>query len=161
MGKLIPETSVVSFYRRNLTPADSLIVAEGLNPSPAIDLDTVNVAEGQWVTLDAAGKAIKVTNPTRLAFVVWVGGRRDAGAAKSITVLFGSYIAKSSVFDTTPTGGGAYVAGDLLTVRTAQLDRAAGGEPIVAILESPVVDVSSEFPDGFLKFNTQGVGGVA
>lgn len=161
MGKLIPETSVVSFYRRALVPADALYVDAGINPAPSLDFKKVNVAEGDWVTLDSSGKAIKVTVPTRLAFVVWVGDRTDSGMAKQMTVLFGSFIAKTSVFDTTPTGGGAYAAGNLLTVRDAALDRCASGEPIVAICEQPIVDTSSDFPNGFLKFNTQQIGGVA
>lgn len=160
MGKVLIENSVVSFYRRPLTPADALIVAAGINPSPALDMNKVNLAEGDWVTLDSAGKAIKVTTPTRLAFMVWVGDRTDSAFAKSITVIFGTYIAKSSVFDETPTGGGAYAAGDLLTVRDARLDKAASTEPIVAVAEGPVGDITSEFANGFLKFNTQGVGGV-
>ena len=37
MGKLNPETSVVTFYRRSLKVADSLISDAGENSSPALD----------------------------------------------------------------------------------------------------------------------------
>jgi len=161
MGKLIPDTSVVTFYRRSLAPADSEISNEGLNPAPALDTKEIDIDEGQWVTLDAAGKAVKVGGTaTRLAFAVWVGRRSDAGAALQITAIFGVYIASTSVFNPSPAGG-AYVAGDLLTAKSARLDRAATGEPIVAVAEGPVFGATTEFPDGFLKYNTAMIGGFA
>ena len=159
MGKLIPDTSVVTFYRRSIQPADSEISDAVGNPFPSQALKQVNIEEGEWVTLDSAGKALKVgATATRLAFATWVGKRTDAGAALQITVVFGAYVAKTSVFDV---AAGPYVAGDLLTAKLAKLTKAATGEPIVAICEGAAAGATTEFPDGFLPYNTINVGGNA
>lgn len=163
MGKLIPDTSVVTVYRRSLTPADVLISNDPQNPFPSLANKQVNVDEGEWVTLDAAGKAVKLgASPGAaglLAFAVWVGKRSDAGAALQITVIFGAYIAKTSVFDF---ASGPYAAGDLLTAKlvagASQLTKAASGDPVVAICEGPASGVTTDFPNGFLPYNTMNAG---
>ena len=154
MGKLIIENSVVTFYRRSLTPADSLISDAGVNPYPSIDMKVLSVEEGQWVSRDSDGKAVAITTPVRLAYAVWGGNRQDAAAASALTVIAGVFIAKTNVFDASPTGGGDYAVGTPLTVRNGQLDKAGASEPINAIAEGPVSDPSTEYPDGLLEFNT-------
>lgn len=161
MGKLVLDTSILSFYRRSLKPADALISDAGTNPAPALDLKAINLVEGDWVSLNDAGEAVAITSVKRLAYPVWVGGRTDSAAAGKITVIAGPHSGKTSRFDATPTGGGAYAAGELLTVRNGVLDRCASGEPINAICEGEVTDVSTDFPDGFLPYTTVNSGGYA
>lgn len=157
MGKVTPDTSVVTFYRRSLTPADSEIIPSGVNSPPALDTDAVDIDEGQWVTLDTDGKAVKVgATATANAFVVWVGRRTDAGAARQITVIFGTYIAKTTEFK-----AATYAAGDYLTAKNARLEIALSGEPVVGIAEGPLAGATTEFPNGFLPYNTQFAGGFA
>lgn len=156
MGKLIPETSVVTFYRRALVPADSLLDDAGTNPEPALDLKVIDVEEGDWVTLDTDGKAVAIAaTPKRLAFPVWVGGRTDAAAAKSITVIAGPHSGKTTNFDT---GGGAYTPGDMLTAKNGKLYKASSGEPVVAVAEGPAAGADATYPDGYLPYNTYCIG---
>jgi len=158
MGKLIPETSIVTFYRRSLTPADSLIDDAGTNPDPALDLKVIDVAEADWVTLDDTGKAIAIgATPKGLAFPVWVGGRSDAGAAKSITVIAGPHSGKTSNFDTT---GGAYTAGQRLTAKNGKLYKAASGDPVVAMAEGAAAGADATYPNGYLSYNTYCIGHI-
>lgn len=166
MGKLNPDTSVVTFYRRSLPVADALISDAGENASPALDTKKIDLEEGEWVTLDSAGKAVRLgASPGAaglLAFPVWVGGRRDAGAALQITVIHGIHIAKISIFDT---GVGAYAAGGLLTAKLVAgksiLTKATTGDPVVAIAEGPASPATTEFPDGLLTYTNINAGGLA
>ena len=158
MGKVTPDTSVVTFYRRSLIPADSELIPAGVNSLPALDTDVVDIDEGQWVTMDTDGKAVKVGGTaTANAFVVWVGRRTDAGAARQVTVIFGTYIAKTTEFNSAQ----SFVPGTLLTAKNARLEKAATGEPIVGIAEGPPLGATTEFPNGFLPYNTQFAGGFA
>lgn len=157
MGKVTPDTSVVTFYRRSLIPADSELIPAGVNSPPALDTDEVDIDEGQWVTMDASGKAVKVgASAVANAFVVWVGRRTDAGAARQVTVIFGTYIAKTTEFKVD-----TYAADDLLTAKNARLEKALSGEPIVGIAEGPLAGATTQFPNGFLPYNTQFAGGFA
>ena len=163
MGKFLPDTSIVTFYRRSIAPAAALISADPQNPFPSLQNSLINVQEGAWVTLDATGKAVKLgVTPGAtglLAFAVWVGNRSDAAAALQITVVFGHYVAKTTVFDF---ASGPYVPGDLLTAKLiageSQLTRAAVGDPVVAIAEGPAAGGTTDFPNGFLPFNTMNAG---
>ncbi len=158
MGKVTPDTSVVTFYRRSLTPADSEIIPAGVNSPPALDSDAVDIDEGQWVTLDTDGKAVKVgATATANAFVVWVGRRTDAGAARQLTVIFGTYIAKTTEFKSTDT----YEPGTYLVAKNARLEKALTGEPVVGIAEGAPAGATVEYPNGYLPYNTQFAGGFA
>lgn len=157
MGKLIPDTSIVTFYRRALTPADSLLSDAGTNPDPALDLKKVGVAEADWVTLDDTGKAVAITTSKQLAFPVWVGDRTDAAAAKSITVIAGPHSGKTSNFDT---GAGAYTAGQKLTAKNGKLYKAGTGDPVVAIAEGAASGADSTYPNGYLPYNTYCIGAI-
>lgn len=165
MGKLIPDTSVVTIYRRSLTPADAIIQDANENPSPALDTKEITVEEGEWVTLDAAGKAIRLpASPGAaglLAFPVWVSDRRDAGAALQLTVIHGVHIAKTTEFDAADL---PFAAGDRLTAKLVSgksvLKRAATGDAVVAIAEGNAAGATSEFPNGFLPYTTMNTGFV-
>lgn len=164
MGRLLPDTSVVTFYRRSLTPADALIVNSGENAFPSLDTQRITVVEGEWVTLDAAGKAVKLVAAPGvagiLAFPVWVSDRKDAGAARAITVIHGVHCGRTSVFNV---AAGPYAPGDLLTAKLvgglSQLTKAVAGEAIVAIAEGPATGADAQFPDGFLPYTTINAGG--
>lgn len=159
MGRLIIDTSVTSFYRRSLTPADSEIEAEGLNPEPALDTNRVKLLEGEWVTLDSDGKAVKTgatASGYHLAFPVWVGQRSDAGAALKITAIQGVYNGKTTVFDS----GVAYTPGMPLKTVNGELTEAdTSGDRIIAFAEGPAAGATTQYPDGFLPFTTQNAGG--
>jgi len=167
MGKLIPDTSVVTFYRRSLTPADALIVDAGENPVPAQDNKKINLDEAEWVTLDGSAKAVRLGAAPGLAgilaFPVWVSDRRDAAAALKITVIHGPHCGKTSLFDTTV---GAYTPGQALTVKLiggkSILTKAtpASSEAINAIAEGPAAGATAEYPNGFLPYTTVGAGGI-
>jgi hypothetical protein len=165
MGKLLIDHSMLTFFRRPLTPADSLITNSGENPFPALDTKRINVDEAEWVTLDASGKAVKLgaapAAAALLAFPVWVGDRRDAAAALSIAVVHGPHNAKTSLFDTTV---GAYAPGQRLTPKLiagkSKLTKSVSGDGVVAIAEGPAAGATTDFPDGFLPYTTVNAGGV-
>jgi len=165
MGKVLPDTSVVTFYRRSLTPADALISDSGENSDPALDTKTIDVEAGEWVTLDGSKKAVRLgASPGGaglLAFPVWVSDRRDAAAALQITVIHGVHQGQISLFDT---GVGAYSPGDRLTAKLVSgksiLTKAASGDAVVAIAEGPASAATAEFPSGLLPYTTINAGHI-
>lgn len=55
---LFPVTPLTMVWRRMLEPADALLSAVGVQAGIALAERTINVLEGQWVTLDSSGKTI-------------------------------------------------------------------------------------------------------
>ena len=165
MGKLLPDTSVVTFYRRSIVPADSFIVNSGENAFPSLDTKRITIVEGEWVTLDASKKAIKLGAAPGaaglLAFPVWVSDRKDAGAALAVTVIHGVHSGRTSVFNV---AAGPYAPGSRLTAKLVaglrQLTLAAAGDAIVAIAEGAAEGADAQFPDGFLPYTTVNAGGI-
>ena len=160
MGQLNPNTSIITFYRESLKPADSLISPSGQNPFPAQDTVTIGIETGQWITKDTSGNAILATAGGYLVFPCWVGDRSDAGAALQITAIRGPHQAQTTVFDPTPAT--AYAPGVPLTVDgSSRLTSAGSGDIIVAVAEGAPVGANAQFPNGFLPYNTFNVGGKA
>ena len=111
---LFPITPLTMIWRRMLTPADSLLSAVTTQAGIALAERTIAVAEGQWVTLDAAGNAVVANSDTPggstgLAWPVFSGGDRFDPKG-GITVLHGQWVADTSFFD----DGAVYAPGTLL-----------------------------------------------
>jgi len=154
MLRLLSETRLA--WRRPLDVADDDITTNEASTSQseqslALPSQTVDIVEGQWVTLDAAGKATLVTVPTRLAFPTFAAGERlDVNGLGQVCGLFGMFVAETDQFrlDT----GDTYAAGTDLTVENGLLRPAAAGEPIVAVAEGPLSAATTAHPNGLLRF---------
>jgi hypothetical protein len=150
------ETPLTMIYRRDLAVAAADITGSsgalddnGLSLS--LDTQQVNIAEGQWVTLDADGNATLVTTATRLAFCVYAAGERlDVNGLGQVTGLYGKYIATTDQFDVST--GTTYAAGDELTVANGVLTPAAGADPVIAVVEE-FIAATTAYPNGRVKFN--------
>ena len=151
-------TSVALVFRRPLEVADADITAvagasDQAGNSLSLDQNVVDIATGQWVTLDANGRATLVTTPTRLAYCVHAGGERlDVNVLTQVEALHGMYIADTDQFrnDT----GDTYAAGTDLTVENGVLRPAASGEPVLAVAEGAPSAPTTAYPNGLLRFST-------
>lgn len=162
---LFPEVPLTMIHRRNVTPDDSIKTAAGISGGIALGTQSINVFEGQWVTLNASGNAIIATEAltaTGLAYPVFSGGDRldpDGG----LTVLWGKWICTTSFFDKL----GVYAVGTPLkvgsgTVNINGVDTVVQGcltpatlpadaAKVVALVEQGPFAVNSDTPDGVLR----------
>lgn len=159
---LFPVTPLTMVWRRMLEPADALLSAVGVQAGIALAERTINVLEGQWVTLDSSGKAILAPDAAVGAIgPVWSGGDR-LDPKGGITVLHGAWVADTSFFDQL----GAYAVGTLLQIGTGTVQGAAATaaclKPIapaavadifkvVAVVERAPYGVSSDTPAGVMR----------
>lgn len=111
--------------RRELTISAATILASGL--------------QGLWVTVDATG-AIFPTAATELAWPIFNESQRDQTVGKfspdvaltnKVTVLFGKYFARTSVFASSPTIGQA------LDVNTSGQLAAGTTHPVAYVVVPP------------------------
>jgi len=151
------ETPVTMIYRRDMEVAAADIssiagaVGEDDN-SLSLDTQQVNIAQGQWVTKDADGKATLVTTKTPLAFCVFAAGERlDVNGLGQVTGLYGKYIGITDQVDRST--GVTYAAGDKLTVENGLLTPATGSDPVVAVVDE-VIAATNVYTDGLIKFIT-------
>jgi len=159
---LFPVTPLTMIWRRQLEPADALLSAVGVQASIALAERTINVQEGQWVTLDTSGKAILAPDAAIGAVgPVWSGGDR-LDPKGGITVLHGPWVADTSFFDQT----GVYAVGTLLQIGTGTVQGvaatgsclkpitlAAVGDifKVVAVVERGPYGVCADTPAGVLR----------
>jgi len=120
----------------DLTTEDlSISVIRGLESVFRKDIELAagaTFAKGEWGVLDTEGKLARPgASATADAFVVFNGTDRfDVKATGKVTILMGSFVAKTSKYDAGP----SYAVNDYLTVRNlgggeAILTKAASGEP--------------------------------
>jgi hypothetical protein len=162
---LFPVTPLTMIWRRNFEPADALLSAVTTQAGVALAERTIAVSEGQWITLDTAGKAILAPDATTLpAWPAFSGGDR-LDPKGGITVLHGPWVADTSFFDST----GVYAVGTLLQVGTGTVQGVAATgsclKPItiaaatdifkvVARVERTPYGVSSETPAGIMRIKS-------
>lgn len=165
-----PETPLTMIYRRNLQPDDTLKSAAAIQGGISLGNRTINLFEGQWVTINASGLAVVATaanSPTGLAYPAFTGGER-LDPEGGLTVILGSWVATTNFFDK----GGTFSAGTLLmvgagTVNINGSDTAVEGCLIpvdetvlaevvraVAQVERPPFGVNSETPDGIMQIRS-------
>lgn len=160
---LFPVTPLTMVWRRMLEPADALLSAVGVQAGIALAERTINVLEGQWVTLDTAGKAILAPNAAVGAIgPVWSGGDR-LDPKGGITVLHGAWVADTSFF---ATEGAPYVVGTLLQIGTGTVQGVGGVAAcltsiapaaaadifkVVAVVERAPYGVSADTPSGVMR----------
>lgn len=146
-------------YRRSIEVASSL-VSTGTEGDPDISLapDTVDIEDGDWVTLDSDQKAVKATTTSTLAWPVWTaGGRYDVRASKLITVIFGPHWAKTTRF----TAAGLTTVGqELMVDANGLLALATSSNVVHAFLEKTAYDTSTTYPNGWINYSTVGAGYV-
>jgi hypothetical protein len=163
-----PITPLTMIWRRQLTPADALLSAITTQAGSALAERTVNVLEGQWLTLDASGNAVIADAASGggaqgLAWPCWSGGSR-MDLKGGLTVLHGSYVADTSFFDST----GSYAVGTMLQIGTGTVQGAVGTtgclKPItiaavadlikvVARVERAPYGVSPQCPAGLIRIS--------
>lgn len=159
---LFPVTPLTMVWRRMLEPADALLSAVGVQAGIALAERTINVQEGQWVTLDSSGKAILAPDAAIGAIgPVWSGGDR-LDPKGGITSIQGAWVADTSFFDS----AGAYAVGTLLQIGTGTVQGvaataaclkpitvAAVGDifKVVAIVERAPYGTSADTPAGVIR----------
>ena len=156
MLRLLSKTDLV--YRRALDVADTDVTAVDTGSSQSEDSLSlpgvvVDIVEGQWVTLDADGRATLVVAPSRLAWATWAAGERlDVNIRQQVCGVFGMYVAETDQFrnDT----GDVYAVGTDLTAENGILRPAGVGEPINAVAEGPLSAATTQHPNGLLRYST-------
>lgn len=157
---LVPINQV---YRRSIKVAASLI---GAGTEGDLDLslapDTVDIVEGDWVTLDASQLAIKADETAAFAWPVWTdGGRYDVRALGAVTVVTGQHWAQTANF----TVAGLTTVGQALTLDAGadagKLLLATTGDVVFAHLERIPHSTSTAFPNGYIDYNTYGAGYIS
>lgn len=160
---LFPITPLTMIWRRMFNPADALLSAVTTQAGSALAERNINVAEGQWVTLDATGNAIIAPNATNLpAWPTWSGGQR-LDPKGGITVLHGAWVADTSYF----VDNGTYVVGTFLQINTGSVQGVAAQTgaledvtitadatilaTVVARVERPPFGVAAETPNGTMR----------
>lgn len=165
-----PISPLTMIFRRNFEPADGLLSAVTVQAGQALGVRQIIAFEGQWVTLDASGKAIIATaanTPNGQAWPLFTGGDRlDPNGG--VTVLHGPWIADTSFFDKNST----FAAGDFLsidsgTVNINGVDTAVEGTlkpvtvsavadlaKVVARVERAPIGVAPETPDGVMRIHS-------
>lgn len=168
---LFPITPLTSIWRRNFEPADAILSAVTVQAGIALAERTISIFEGQWITLDASGKAVVATaalTVNGMAWPVFSGGDR-LDPKGGLTVLHGSWVAQTNFFDK----NSSFNVGDFLqidsgTVNINGVDTAVEGtlKPItitadattlarvVARVEREAIGVTSETPDGILTIHS-------
>lgn len=165
-----PVSPTTLYWGRPFTPADALKSALGTQGGIALGKQTLNVYGGQWITVDAAGKAIIATAANTLTGLAWpVWGSKDRlDLDGGLTALFGKYVAETTFFDKDET----FAVGDLLKVGQADVTIAGVATTVegclikadpavladvaaaVARVEKTPFGVSSETPDGVLLISS-------
>lgn len=159
---LFPITPLTMIWRRQLEPADALLSAVTTQAGIALAERTINVQEGQWVTLDTAGKAILAPNAAVGAIgPVWSGGDR-LDPKGGITVLHGAWVADTSFFNQL----GTYAVGTLLQIGTGTVQGVGGVAAcltditpaavadifkVVAVVERTPYGTSTDTPAGVMR----------
>jgi hypothetical protein len=136
---LFPVTPLTMVWRRMLEPADALLSAVGVQGGIALAERTINILEGQWVTLDSSGKAILAPNAAVGAIgPVWSGGDR-LDPKGGITTIQGAWVADTSFF---ATEGAPYLVGTLLQIGTGTVQGAAATPGcLTSIVPAAVADI--------------------
>lgn len=135
----------------DLTTEDlSISVIRGLESVFRKDVELaegVEIEKGEWGVLNADSKLERPgASATGNAFVVFNGTKRfDAHATGKVTILMGSFVAKTSKYDTNP----SYAVNDFLTVRNL-----GGGEAIITKASTGEGSVGRvlEVGNGYLVF---------
>lgn len=138
----------------DLTAEDlSLAIVKGFETMNRVDKQRVAGAQGEcssgeWMCLDAAGKAVRPSaTPVPATYLVFCGTDRfDSKATGQVTLIMSSTpIVKTSKYDTTAT----YAVGDYLTVKDL-----GGGEAIPTKASSGEVELAKvqEVGAGYLVY---------
>lgn len=162
---LYPITPLTMIWRRNFDVDDTLKSALGVQAGMALADQTINVIEGQWVTL-AAGKAVIPVGDfaTKLAWPAFAGGDR-LDPKGGITVIHGAFVADTTFFDR----AGVYTVGQPLKVGTGTVNINGVNTAVqgclkvanpavladvvqqVAVVEQIPYGVGPDTPDGILR----------
>jgi hypothetical protein len=153
MGDLRLLSPLSTVWLRSITADDTLVSAAGVNPVEAVDLDTLSVLTGQWVTLNAAGKAVLAGDTDQVVSVVYVGNRNDTAEAKTVNTIDGHAIIETTVFD----NAGTYALGTEVMVVAGQLKDATVGKAVVGICEGAKFGANTTYPNGYLRVRTLAV----
>jgi hypothetical protein len=150
--------TVVTEKRRNFNLAQidaGLRTTDAINdPAQATAHETVDLVQGEWVTLNASGDVIKhAGGASRLAWPVYAASTRYDVAMAGITVLMGDLVATTSMFDP----NGTYAAGTELTLadlagQTVLVDAGIGDFVFAHAEDAPQANPS--FTDGLLPIST-------
>ena len=163
--------------RVNLEPRSDLFMVQRrdfpfADPSLANPLNAVAIVDGEWISVDANGLAVRATTigtpgdtADQQAYVVWAErGRSDVQTIRKIPTLYGGwYEADTRIFDAAAAvGGGAAITtmGQALKVATITLSGPLGGRNysglVGAAMNDPlVVGYVSKLPStngGWLRF---------
>ncbi len=166
-GRIEPHSDLIDAFIRDIPVAAALLQAGTEDDfEDALTPDEILIEEGDWVTLNTVGEAIKVGGTAEgLAWPVWGQGERyDYRSTKKLTVLDGPIVLATTKFLTT-TGAaidGSSVIGVPLSAVNFILQEAQSGEAIVARLEKrPFKLGNAGFAAGFITINMRFAGGFA